>query len=428
MREITFAVWLAPDESSMKARQHAFATYRHLARAIVLVSCATFAAASASANVVEVTVGWAPAAQSSITGYKIHVGSTSDVFDQHIDVGMPNLVGGVLSSTLSLEDSQNNFISISAYDDMAVMTPYSDALLVLAAVPDEPMTSEEMSIEAATLGVMGVATEEDSSGSFDALPQEFKSFKNIKNQISYGTEYTICDLEGDGVVDLVLTNLLSNANSKRMRRESGRILIRNRRPNGSGGISERTIKVRADFLDGYARVIENHVSCGDIDGDGYQELIVSSGSGGDNQLQILDDITTGFKYFALPGSAKGVMQVALDILGAGGNGELHTASGDFDNDGLDEIVITFKRPLADQVLILDDANQNLAPMQNSGLDSGYLTAAEDAQLANFDENVVPVAIDFDEDGIDEIVIVHSNDSGLTIQMFDDAATNFVLVP
>lgn len=394
----------------------------------------TIFAFSARAAVVEVTVGWAPAPQSSITGYEIHVGSIAGVFDQHFNVGLPSESGGVLRATVNLNDSHNNFISISAYDDMSVESPYTEALLVLAAAPPpaqnvEPTTPDGKSIKAANRSVLGLGSSVEGSKSYNGLAREFRGFKGIKKHIAYGTEYTICDLEGDGIEDLVLTNLLSRAESRRMRREPGRIMIWSRSADGNGGITETLYKVRANFLDGNKkRIVDNHISCGDLDGDGYQELIVSSGRGGHNTLQILDDITTGFANFSLPGSPNGIIHIALDILGAGGNGQLHTAAGDIDGDGADEIVITFKRPFADQILILDDAGNDFAPMQHASLDAGYLTAAEDPQSADFTGDVFPSVVDIDEDGLAEIVIVHATGSNFTYTKYDDADTNFALLP
>jgi len=162
----------------------------------------------------------------------------------------------------------------------------------------------------------------------------------------------------------VLTNLMSRAASSRIRREPGRIMIWSRRANGAGGISETLYKVRANFLDG-------------------------------NKSRVLDN---------------------------------HLSCGDIDGDGADEIVITFKRPFADQILTLDDASNDFALLQHSSLDTGYLTTAEDSQRANFTGDVFPSVLDIDEDGMAEIVIVHATGSNFTYTKYDDADTNFALLP
>ena len=124
----------------------------------------------------------------------------------------------------------------------------------------------------------------------------------------------------------------------------------------------------------------------------------------------------GFSHFALPQSKKGVIQIALDVLGAGGNGEMHTASGDIDGDGADEVIVTFKRPLGDQVLILDDASRDFEPRQNPNLDSGYMATTLVPDMSKFRGKIRPVAVDFDQDGVDEIIIVYANDVEFSFQI------------
>ena len=139
----------------------------------------TIFAAGARATVVEVTLGWAPAAQSSVTGYEIHVGSIAGVFDQHFNVGLLNEIGGVLRATVNLQDSHNNLISIAAYDDMSVESPYGESLLILAAVqapePDaQPTTPERRSLKAANRSVLGLGPTVEGSKSYNGLAREFK--------------------------------------------------------------------------------------------------------------------------------------------------------------------------------------------------------------------------------------------------------------
>lgn len=433
----------------MTAKPFSLASIRQLADGIALVICATLFAPSASAEIVRVTLGWEPAAQPTISGYEIHLGGATGVYDQHFDVGMPSLLDGSLRSQIDLDDTRNNFLSISAYDANGSRTPFSEELLVLAAVVEpepepepepapepepepepapepapEPVPATDVALTAAVTSALSLGVAVDGDGPVDGLPRVFADYKYVRKHLAYGSEYVICDLHGDGVKDLVLGNLLSNTDSPRSRREPGRVLVFDRRPTSGGGTKTTLRKLRADFMDKMDRFVETHVACGDIDGDGLQELIVSSGKGGNNTLQIMDDVTTGFAFFKLPESQKGVMRIARDILGAGGNGEMFTAAGDIDDDGADEIIVSFKRPLADQLLILDDASRDFEPMQDPNLDTGYLTTAALPDMSNFRGVVVPVAVDSDGDGVDEIVIVYANDDGLSFQLYDDAGADF----
>ncbi|MFT5442534.1 MAG: hypothetical protein ACI8W3_001578, partial [Myxococcota bacterium] len=277
--------------------------------------------------------------------------------------------------------------------------------------------------EAAIAAILGLGGEVGAYKPIDGVPAAFARSRKIKKYIAYGSEYVLCDLEGDGLTDLVLGNLFSGIDSARKKGEPGQIIIFDRHADVYGVVSINTRKQRADFLDGHTGYVETHVACGDIDGDGLQELIVSSGSGGGNRLQILDDIHTGFAPFEVPGSSAGVLKVAADILQFGGNGELLTSVGDFDGDGANEVAVGFKHPAADQILILNGAAGGFAPMEHSALDAGYLVTTHEGK-ANFQGIVAPVAIDFDRDGIDEIVGVYASDGEIEVEMFDDAHTGF----
>jgi hypothetical protein len=157
-----------------------------------------------------------------------------------------------------------------------------------------------------------------------------------------------------------------------------------------------------------------------------QELIVSSGEGGGNRIQILDDLKHGFNEFPLPESSRGIMAIARDILAAGGDGEMFTATGDFDGDGLDEVSVTFKRPLADQVLILDDAVRDLSAMTTIDLDAGYLTTTDESR-SMFEGKVAPVTIDIDDDGMDEVMVIYVDGGEISFDIFDDATTGFSMI-
>lgn len=222
----------------------------------------------------------------------------------------------------------------------------------------------------------------------------------------------------------MLGNLLSNHESVRIKRAPGRILIVDRYIDVYGIERIALHKKRADFMDQESNVIQTHVTCGDIDGDGLQELVVSSGKGGGNRLQILDDRQTGFAKFSLPGSRYGVVRVAPDILQFGGDGEMLTSVGDFDGDGTREIAVGFTYPVADQILILNGAADGFSTMDNTALDDGYLVTTDESK-ASFQGSVVPVAVDFDRDGIDEIVHVYASDGVVDVELFDDARRGFL---
>ena len=92
----------------------------------------------------------------------------------------------------------------------------------------------------------------------------------------------------------------------------------------------------------------------------------------------------------------------------------------------DEIVVSFNGSYADYLLILEDASRSFESMQNSNLNSGYLTTRTSSD-SDFNGMTLAVAVDFDSDGMDEIIMVHANDSELSVQKFEDAGADFIAI-
>jgi hypothetical protein len=377
------------------------------------------------------------------------VGPAGGAYNEHYDAGMPNLSGGVLQAEIPLDDARDNYISISAYDAMGSSSAFSTDTLVLAALvepepapepepqpepepePDDTADIDPAITDRAILAALGLGASVGFEDQIDGLPSVFRESRYgdaIAKHLAYGAEYVVCDLRGDGLLDLVVGNLYSDPSAVRRRRAPGRILIYDLRSafDGKGRNKISRYRERATFMDELNRHVETHVSCGDLDGDGMQELIVSSGEGGGNRIQILDDLKHGFNEFPLPESSRGIMAIARDILAAGGDGEMFTATGDFDGDGLDEVSVTFKRPLADQVLILDDAVRDLSAMTTIDLDAGYLTTTDESR-SMFEGKVAPVTIDIDDDGMDEVMVIYVDGGEISFDIFDDATTGFSMI-
>jgi hypothetical protein len=165
---------------------------------------------------------------------------------------------------------------------------------------------------------------------------------------------------------------------------------------------------------------ETFPACGDIDGDGRDEIVVGLGTGGGGWLQIFDDATTG--YAPMPGTpvANGWLQVQWPGYDAS-NGATHPAVGDFDGDGMAEIAVGLGTGGAGWIQVFDDQAHGFAPM--SEVSNGWIAPSWPGyDSANGDS--YPAACDLDGDGKAEIVVGLGTGSGGWVQILDDATTGF----
>jgi hypothetical protein len=101
---------------------------------------------------------------------------------------------------------------------------------------------------------------------------------------------------------------------------------------------------------------------GDLDGDGFDEIAVSFGEGSAGQIVILDDARWGYTTAGSPNN-RYVVAGRADYRSV--DGETRVGLGDIDDDGVDEMVVGFRRSSRHELQLFDDLLQNNAPMNDS---------------------------------------------------------------
>ena len=154
---------------------------------------------------------------------------------------------------------------------------------------------------------------------------------------------------------------------------------------------------------------ETFPAVGDIDGDGYAEIVLGLGTGGQGWWMVFDDAARNFQFLTWK-------QVNWAAYNTGGQGAVHPAVGDVDGDGVAEIVLG-----------LGTGSQGWIQVVNNAA-NGY-THRRWVQIAwptynNANGTVYPAVGDLDGDGRGEIVAGLGTGSEGWFAILNDASTDF----
>lgn len=97
---------------------------------VVLPALALAAATAASGAGTRVeTLRWAHPNPAKVAGFRVHVGSASRQYDQVLDVGRPPASAGVFTYDLTVPDTADVYVAVSAYAPGGAASPYSNEQL-----------------------------------------------------------------------------------------------------------------------------------------------------------------------------------------------------------------------------------------------------------------------------------------------------------
>ena len=158
---------------------------------------------------------------------------------------------------------------------------------------------------------------------------------------------------------------------------------------------------------------ETRPACGDIDGDGRDEVVVGLGSAGGGWFKVFDDALAGYAHLAWPR----VQWATYN----GANGESWPACGDVDGDGRDEVIVGLGTyPAAGGWFEVFD------------YDGGALAHTAWARVNwwvynTADGETRPACGDVDRDGRDEVIIGFGSAGRGWFEVFDDALGGYAHV-
>jgi hypothetical protein len=337
-----------------------------------------------------VSLEWDANTAPDLAGYNIYYGTSSRDYDESIDVG------NYTSITISdLEVGETYYFAVTLYLNDGSESDFSNEV--------RHTISEGTTLLLIGLGPTGEGQVEVLDPDFDKLRWLMVQWSDYNT--ANGESYIASgDIDGDG---------------------KGEIVIGLGPVSGNSSIPSGYFEI---FDDDYSHLSwgritwpsynssngETRPACGDVDGDGKDEIIIGLGSGPSNGgwIQIFD-------YEAGKTTHKAWMQVNWPAYNSS-NGETWPACGDVDGDGKDEIIIGLGSYSANGgwFEIFDDASAGYAHLE------WMRASGTDYNSSNGETR--PACGDVDGDGKDEIIIGLGSypAEGGWFEVFDDASAGY----
>jgi len=377
-----------------------------------------------------------PSRSPDVVGYVLHVGTESGNYAQQVDLGQPSEWDNLMAYATNIETSVDIFVALSGYDENGLESPLSNEYRLAAAVapppsgqepppaptPDPPADPTPDPAPApspdpgygttlpAVHAMTNLGITSDANGLISMIRGDGSSFSLTIDSLAGARDLrpTRCDLDGDGDSDLVL-GFGSGSD--------GQVALIHLEDDSVSSV-ESVIAGDAGY---HAADGQTYPACGDVDGDGRNELVVGMGPAADAELAVFDSADTGFAPFS--GRVGGVFRTPIPAGLATSSTACVPALGDIDGDGRDELVVGFPADGHRSIAILDDGLRDFAAHESLEAGDGIVRVAHQEDTPDPRGGTYPALGDWDGDGLAEFAIGYGDDGGGWMVFLDDGVNS-----
>jgi hypothetical protein len=359
-------------------------------------------------RILSVTLEWDPSPDSRVAGYLLYYGNASGKYLQPVDVGLETTY-----TVSGLDDDRAWYFSVKAYDGQGTESDYSNEVVKLPGENIRVVESDDPSVDRGPIALnqeFGVEPQDDSGmtqessagrgrivagigswpvngGWVKALTGDFYHARwahlewDRYNQLNGETRVARGDIDGDGRDELIIG----------MGSAAGDDTV----PNGTFEVLDDDLHHlcwgQIDWQTYNESNGETWPACGDLDGDGRDEILIGTGRGGQGNIEVFDFAEGRLQHRRWLASTWSEYNQA--------QGEVRPAVGDYDGDGRNDVIVGFG-PVSESAQLPGGAYEVLAA-DGSHLAWGEVSWGDYNELNG---ETRPVVGDLDGDGRGEIVI------------------------